>query len=207
VSVEDKSKKKQKKSSTMRIYQHALLSLMVVTSLVGSTDAFIVPSARSTQIITQVASQKHVYEINRAMDEIAEQCGDIRKPVVALASQVEDMYNGAEGKDSISFNVLLKAWGKACQALEKQKYKPASRQTAPATIADIPSVAVYTPRDAAEHLTKHLMTAEASYEENPDKAEVVPDETSYNIAIGKFLPGVFVSDDHGLCQVHHQLDC
>jgi hypothetical protein len=61
-------------------------------------------------------SEKGVYEINRVMDDLAEQCGDIKKPVVALASQVEEMYLQAQQKDIISFNVMLKAWGRACRS-------------------------------------------------------------------------------------------
>jgi hypothetical protein len=133
-------------------------------------------------------SEKQVYEINRAMDDLAEKCGDIKKPVVNLASQVEEMYNEAERKDAISFNVMLKAWGKATHVLERRKYAPVnnSAQSNAAAMSGAVTVAVYTPRDAAEHLTKHLMTAEESYEADPDHAQVIPDETSYNIAIGEF---------------------
>lgn len=166
----------------MRIHQYALCSLMMVSSLVSPGVAFIAPSQSNT-FVAPLASAKHVYETNRAMDEIAEKCGDVKKPVVALASKVEDMYNEADGKDSISFNVLLKAWARCCTALEKQKYKPTDK--AMSMDDKVPTVAVYTPRDAVEHLTKRLMLAEAAYEENPDTVEVIPDETSYNIAIGE----------------------
>lgn len=191
----------------MRIYQHALFSLMMVSSLVSPGVAFIAPS-QSTPFVAPLASAKHVYETNRAMDDIAEQCGDLQKPVVALASQVEDMYNEADGKDSISFNVLLKAWARCCTALEKQKYKPTDK--AMSMDDKVPSIAVYTPRDAVEHLTKHLMQAEAAYEENPGTVEVIPDETSYNIAIGEYsseiLQNCHVSFPFSFCSHVQQLD-
>ena len=130
-------------------------------------------------------SERGVYEINRAMDDLAEQCGDVKKPVVALASQVEDIYKQAKQKDIISFNVMLKAWGKACQSMEKQKHAHNNGQKV--TIHRAPSMAIYTPRDAAEHLTKHLLTAEEACQGDGDNCVVVPDETSYNIAIGETI--------------------
>ena len=119
------------------------------------------------------------------MDDLAEQCGDFKKPVVALASQVEDIYNQAKQKDVISFNVMLKAWGKACQSMERQKHAHTNGHKV--TIHNAPSMAIYTPRDAAEHLTKRLLTAEEACQGDGDTCVVVPDETSYNIAIGESI--------------------
>lgn len=91
------------------------------------------------------------------------------------------MYLQAQQKDIISFNVMLKAWGRACQAMERQKHGQHNGHKA--TINNTPSIAIYTPRDAAEHLTKCLMLAEEACQGNSENCVVVPDETSYNIAI------------------------
>jgi hypothetical protein len=177
----------------MRLDRNALFVVLLSLST-SSTNAFSTPLNHASPLMRTTTtaispsslfmSEKQVYEINRAMDDLAEKCGDIKKPVVTLASQVEDMYNEAERKDAISFNVMLKAWGKATAVLERRKYAPAQNSNV-ATMTGGVTVAVYTPRDAAEHLTKHLMTAEESYEADPDHAQVIPDETSYNIAIGE----------------------
>jgi hypothetical protein len=171
----------------MRVYPLALLC-----AVLASTHAFVKPqlSTTTTTIAAKfrhasiLHSEKGVYEINRVMDDLAEQCGDFKKPVVALASQVEDMYLQAKQKDIISFNVMLKAWGRTCHAMERQKHVHHNgHQT---TIHNTPSIAIYTPRDAAEHLTKCLMLAEEACQGNLDNCVVVPDETSYNIAIGAY---------------------
>ncbi|KAI2514210.1 endonuclease [Fragilaria crotonensis] len=174
----------------------AVLFLAFISGKVVEVDGFVVlPHQSAGQSIFRHAStslststststlrsEKGVYEINRAMDDLAEQCGDVKRPVVALASQVEDIYKQAKQKDIISFNVMLKAWGKACQSMERQKH--AHNNGHKVTIHSAPSMAIYTPRDAAEHLTKHLLTAEEACQGDGENCVVVPDETSYNIAI------------------------
>mmetsp|Transcript_32052 Transcript_32052/g.48743 ORF Transcript_32052/g.48743 Transcript_32052/m.48743 type:complete len:559 (+) Transcript_32052:161-1837(+) len=168
----------------MRLNSRALLLLVLSGSSVGTSFGFSIPSRKSgvRLLSAEFVSDHDVYKINRKLDELAEQCGDAKKPVVAIASEVEDIYHASEKKDLVSFNVLLKAWGRTCQSLERQKYIHYDVHEKLSTTS-IPSVAVYTPRDAAEHLTKHLMEAEASYEKDPDGDLIYPDETSYNIAI------------------------
>lgn len=175
---------KKDKINTMRYNSRALLLLVLSSCSVDTSSGFIIPSRTSdvSLLSAKTVSDPDVYEINRKLDELAEQCGDIKKPVVAIASEVEDIYHSSEKKDVVSFNVLLKAWGRACQSLERQKYSQYNVQENLSTTS-VPSVPVYTPRDAAEHLTKHLMEAEASYEKDPDDGLISPDETSYNIAI------------------------
>jgi hypothetical protein len=188
----------------MRLTQQLLLQMGAIAFLASvkvihvDVDGFVIPPEQSagrlnfrhasmskttSQTTWTLHSEKGVYEINRAMDDLAEQCGDVKKPVVALASQVEDIYNQAQQKDVISFNIMLKAWGKACQSMERQKHAHSNGHKV--TIHSAPRMAIYTPRDAAEHLTKHLLTAEEACQEDGDNCVVVPDETSYNIAIGE----------------------
>lgn len=167
----------------MRFNNGALLFFFLSKSSIDTSYGFVIPSRKSV-IATSLLSRPEVYEINRKLDELADQCGDVEKPVVTIASEVEDIYNASKDKDVVSFNVLLKAWGRACQSLQRQKQKHIKYNIQESSNS-VPSIAVYTPRDAAEHLTKHLMEAEASYEKDPDGGLIAPDETSYNIAIGK----------------------
>jgi hypothetical protein len=156
-----------------------------------SARAFITHTPyRCFQPLFQRNSDRVVYEINRAMDDLAEKCGDIKQPVVSLASQVEDIYHQAQEKDIISFNVMLKAWSKACHSLERLKHGHQSdNKTSKQSSSCLP---IYTPRDAAEHLTKQLMSAEEECQIDQDACLIVPDETSYNIAIGKVFHSNFL---------------
>jgi len=164
----------------MRLNNGALLFFFLSKSSIDTSYGFVIPS-RKAVIATSLLSRPEVYEINRKLDELADQCGNVEKPVVTIASEVEDIYHASKDKDIVSFNVLLKAWGRACQSLQRQKQKHVKYNIQESK--SVPSIAVYTPRDAAEHLTKHLMEAEASYEKDPDGGLIAPDETSYNIAI------------------------
>jgi hypothetical protein len=157
----------------------------IIFILLSSTStAFLAhSSSRCFRPLFQRNSDRVVYEINRAMDDLAEKCGDIKQPVVSLASQVEDIYYQAKEKDIISFNVMLKAWSKACHSLERQKH--GNRNGNQITNYNSATLPIYTPRDAAEHLTKQLLSAEEACQKNKDSCLIVPDETSYNIAIGK----------------------
>lgn len=207
----------------MRLDRNALFYVLVVSLSVASTSGFsTTPSAfRSCSVDARITptvnginamnapsstalfmSEKSVYEINRAMDDLAEKCGDINKPVVVIASQVEDMYIAAERKDIVSFNSLLKAWGKTTHALERRKYSQTTTSESMSKMGSVPTVAVYTPRDAAEHLTKHLITAEEEYESDPDNAQVVPDEMSYNIAIGEYQTFYYSTVQYSTVHLH-----
>jgi hypothetical protein len=157
--------------------------LAFVLLLFGTSEAFVAPGPRCrgpAPLFSAVEDQ--IQATTQEMNTLAEQCGDIKNPVAFLASEVEDIYLSSEHKrDTRSLNILLKAWGKAAHALQRQNQAHINTIT-PKTI---PKVPVYTSRDAAQHLTKHLMDAESSYQNDPDNNQIVPNDESYNIAIGE----------------------
>jgi len=168
----------------MRLNKYVLLFTILFNWSTKSTSGFIAPKALSLRSDVSVNTNgNHIsYETNQRMDELAEQCGDHNNPVVSIASQVEEIYQSIDEKNVVAFNVLLKAWGKVCLSLEKRKKMNYSLKDELST-KSVLSVSIHSARDAVEHLTKHLMEAEASDEKNPENNGVIPDETSYNTVI------------------------
>lgn len=141
--------------------------------------------AVSTRMTTNTAEHEEdlykkypsLHDFNLELDRLAERCGNDNEAVVTLAAECEELYNHAQNSqmkpDICSFNTVLKAWSKACA----QMSEPGGRQGFHKPVG--PNVPVYTPRDAAERVTQLLMDLQ---KENGD---IVPDRTSYNVAIGE----------------------
>ena len=121
-----------------------------------------------------------LHEFNIELDQLAEKSGTFNQPVISRAAECEELWEAqthcSDAKikpDTVSFNTVLKAWNRCCNALSEssrsQKSLPNDRKH---------SVDVYTPRDAAKRATSLLL------EQNKDES-VKPDATSFNIVIGK----------------------
>ena len=140
------------------------------------------PSINKKSCLSVAASQ-HVHtdlsSLNSHLEKLASKCGDHHNPVVSLASEAEDLFSSAVKRNTKSFNTLLKAWSKVCNSMATHR-----SDIPQASIDNIPTVPVYKPRDAAEHMTKLLMEAEQDYERNPEETAVKPNRESYNLVIG-----------------------
>jgi len=132
----------------------------------------------------QASSTSHP-NVNRQLDQLAQKCGDPKEHVILLASQCEDLFHSSENVDTVSFNIVLKAWAKTCATLAdtNEGIGAALEQNMALSASDIPSVPVYTARDAAERATNLLLEMERTAQEDPD-SPIVPDNSSYNSVIG-----------------------
>lgn len=120
-------------------------------------------------------------DFNMDLDKLAERAGSANEHVISRAAECQDLWEKqlSEGADSlrpdtISFNTVLKAWNKCCQALTDRDRNVIGL---PADIGH--SVPIYTPRDAAERATTLL------FQQDKDENASRPDATSYNIVIGQ----------------------
>lgn len=111
---------------------------------------------------------KDAYYFNQALNQLAEQAGDFREPVVRRASAAEDMWtdfcSAPEAKwrpDVISFNTVLKAWSKAGQILCDQH---ASKST-PEHLLDS-NIQIYSARDCANRAQDLLDEQERKSDEH-----------------------------------------
>jgi hypothetical protein len=114
--------------------------------------------------------------LNTRLDQLAQRCADPKEHAILVASQCEDLFKQSEEADIVSFNIHLKAWKNTCATLAEHKHYSG-------TMHEIPSVQVYTARDAVERATNILLEMERLSKENPD-SPIVPDVTSYNVVIG-----------------------
>ena len=160
----------------------------ILAFFTASAQGFVAPSSSllhsnanvvSTRLATSVpmeTSWKDLQQFNIALDIIAEECSNTRKPVVSKAADCEEIWrtqtkrNGDIQPDTISFNTVLKAWNRCCGTLAECNR---SKITIPTDYKC--SIDVYTPLDAARHATTLLLE-----QENPPL-----DVASYNIVIGK----------------------
>ena len=139
------------------------------------------PHPRIPSSLCSMTTENEQSTLNRQLDQLARKCGNPQEHVILLASQCEDLFHASPNVDIVSFNTVLKAWAKTCAALAEQ-----SKSFHVATIvgsSEIPSVPVYTARDAAERATNLLLEMERTAEEDPE-ATIVPDTASYNSVIG-----------------------
>lgn len=130
----------------------------------------------------QQQQQQQQLTLNTRLDQLASRCSDPKEHVILLASQCEDLFRqqqSEEEADLASFNVHLRAWKNTCATLAQHRHHNSG------TVDQIPSVPVYTARDAVERATNIVLEMERLSKENPD-SNIVPDVTSYNILIGAY---------------------
>jgi hypothetical protein len=145
-------------------------------------------------------SSKDLQQFNMALDTLAEQAGNFHQPVISRASECERMWKAqlqlvvdadiatpsptTKSKsslltpDTISFNTVLKAWNRCCNALSESSRHHKSLPEDRAHATD-----VYTPRDAAKRATALLFHQE-ELKDGDGPAAAKPDTASYNIVIG-----------------------
>jgi hypothetical protein len=125
---------------------------------------------------------KDLQQFNVELDRLAELSGKHGQPVISRAAECEAAWekqvqdhdtSRTVAPDTVSFNTVLKAWSKCCQALTDSDRKPQLTQELGH------SVPVYTPRDAAERATTLLL------KQLDTKDGSVPDVTSFNVVIGE----------------------
>lgn len=135
------------------------------------------------------ATSSNNRDFNAQLNQLAEKCGNPKEHVVLVASQCEDLFHSSPEVNVVSFNTLLKAWSKTCATLAENKGSTSGKQQQQSS-SDIPSVPVYTARDAAEHATNLLLEMERAVDESDDddsdesSRSIVPDTTSFNCVIG-----------------------
>jgi hypothetical protein len=125
-------------------------------------------------------SWNDLHQFNIELDRLAEQSGNFNQPVISKASTCEELWeaqlkdtDGNIRPDTVSFNTVLKAWNRCGNALSESTRNHKKMLNDSKHTTD-----VYTTRDAAKRATTLLLKQE--------KDETVkPDETSYNIVIGK----------------------
>mmetsp|Transcript_17613 Transcript_17613/g.35419 ORF Transcript_17613/g.35419 Transcript_17613/m.35419 type:complete len:646 (+) Transcript_17613:133-2070(+) len=126
------------------------------------------------------------YLFNEALNKLANQAGDFRQPVVRRAADCEEMWkdfcSNPQKKwqpDTVSFNIVLKAWAKTAGVLVEQH----SYASTPEHLLD-PNVPVFSARDCAERANQLLDEQEKEYdgidEGDQTAAHARPDITSYN---------------------------
>ena len=128
--------------------------------------------------------------LNMRLDQLAQRCADPKEHVVLLASQCEDLFQQSMNEaDTVSFNIHLKAWKNTCATLAENKHKQntafAGQHQPHEKWETIPSVPVYTARDAVQRATSILLEMEQTHQENPHSS-IVPDCASYNVVIGTY---------------------
>jgi hypothetical protein len=134
----------------------------------------------STSVSGKKKSWNDLQQFNIELDRLAEQSGNFNQPVISKAAECEKLWEaqledaGAKIRpDTVSFNTVLKAWNRCGNALSESTRNHKSLQKDYKHNTD-----VYTTRDAAKRATTLLLRQE--------KDETVkPDETSFNIVIGK----------------------
>mmetsp|Transcript_20548 Transcript_20548/g.29012 ORF Transcript_20548/g.29012 Transcript_20548/m.29012 type:complete len:640 (+) Transcript_20548:192-2111(+) len=138
----------------------------------------------------------NIQEVNIDLDRMAQRIGtQAEKYPVQAAAQCQDLYEQvlASSKldaDVITFNTVLKAWSRVAGSIADTHLNYSNNNNSPADIdfAQMPSIPIYTARDAAEYATKLLMEAEQKQSGDNGDAEnknsiILPDRTSYNVAI------------------------
>lgn len=129
---------------------------------------------------------KDDYYFNQALNQLAEQAGDFRQPVVRRAAAAEDMWKdfcSAPDRnwrpDVISFNTVLKAWTRAGAVLVDQH----SHLSTPEHLLD-PDIHIFSARDCAlraqELLEKQENDDVEQDADNDGTSSSCPDVTSYN---------------------------
>jgi hypothetical protein len=146
---------------------------------VDASRSLLVRSSMSA--VSKNKTWRDVQDFNMDLDKLAERAGSATEHVISRAAECQALWEtqlseGADDlrPDTISFNTVLKAWNRCCQALTDRDRN----------VIGIPpdigfSVPIYTPRDAAERATTLLF----QQDKNEDAAR--PDSTSYNIVIGQ----------------------
>lgn len=138
---------------------------------------------------------KDLHEANMALDAIAMKCSNPSKePIISRADQCQSQWEAMRGSslepDTVSFNTVLKAWSRCCQALAD--YKKQGNNNPPMVTSGMEGMQlasqdhpqVYTAKDAAERATLLLLSQEQEYENGNLAESARPDTTSYNEAIG-----------------------
>jgi hypothetical protein len=133
----------------------------------------------------------NIQEVNIDLDRMAQRIGTAsEKYPVQAAAQCQDLYEQVLSSskldaDVVTFNTVIKAWSRVAGAIaDTHMNHNNNNNNSPSDIdfAHMPSIPIYTARDAAEYATKMLMDAEQS-EENDKNKNILPDRTSYNAAI------------------------
>jgi len=132
---------------------------------------------------------KDLHEANMALNDLAEKCSNTRQEqVISRADECQSQWEAMRGSsmepDTVSFNTVLKAWSKCCQALADYKKKDfvVSSETGSGSSQDHPQV--YTAKDAAERATLLLLSQEQDFLNGVLEESARPDTVSYNEAIG-----------------------
>lgn len=143
------------------------------------------PKSKSSEVSTQPhqsnsnsnsnSNREKIHALNLELDKLAQKCFNAENPVL-VASQCEELYNTSDAVDAVSFNTLLKAWKHTCASLAEHRQHPINSFDK----SEIPTVAVYTARDAAQHATNLLLTQKEKQDED---SPVRLDTTSYNIVM------------------------
>lgn len=146
---------------------------------------------RSMAAVEQSNTWSDAQDFNMDLDKLAEKCGIFDENVISRAAECQDQWeaqvidkSSAIRPDTISFNIVLKAWSRCCQVLADRS-RSRNFNNLPVDITH--SVPVYTARDAAERATTLLLGQE-------DDTTARPDTTSYNIVIGKCTSDIFVAN-------------
>ena len=154
----------------------------------------------------------NLHEANRALDILANKCGvPGLESVVSRADECQSTWeimrstSSSIQPDTVSLNLVLKAWSKCCQSLAESK-KHAIHSTTTTTTTTSPSTSssssssdhhgggihndhhpqVYTAKDAAERATLLLLSQEQEYQNHILPESARPDVYSYNEVIGRY---------------------
>lgn len=136
---------------------------------------------------------KDLREANIALDNLANKCSNIIiEPVITRADQCQSQWEAMKGSslepDTVSFNTVLKAWSKCCQALaDYKKHADTTPQVTTTTTMNEEHPLVYTAKDAAERATLLLLSQEQDFETGVIDESARPDTLSYNEAISKIM--------------------
>ena len=116
---------------------------------------------------------KDNYGLNEAINKLAEQASDARQPVIRRAMAAEDLWKeflvspDETGEatsnlqsDTVSFNTVLKAWGKAAQVLA-ERHNDRNHDH----LLD-PNIPIYTARECAAHAQELLDKHEQAFRQS-----------------------------------------
>ena len=93
----------------------------------------------------------NLMDFNQHLNELAEQCSDPTRCVVAIAADCESLWRNRPETDVVSLNSVLKAWARVSQTFADNRDHRAMLDT---------NTPVYTSKDAAERATALLHNAD-----------------------------------------------
>ena len=150
-------------------------------------------SARRSGKNFQATGYKDIYGLNEALNRLAEEAGDSRNSVIRKAMAAEELwkeFNVPEDgtrkyrPDTVSFNIVLKAWSKATQVLADHHDDPKHDHLLDANIP------IYTARECALHALELLNQQEKEFQSAKSKAKGDTEDDEEEGASGVAAPDV-----------------